>query len=183
MSGVRWSNVDIITSFPARKKIIGFSAASCLVLLTSQTSVSPHSQRAQTLYHWLCLLAFHCNNHNCYFAFEPGAGNYSSALRSHGDFIIARLLECPGCRGDKISTVPRVLPEKQCGTERVLPERLARPISQACTRIAWQPEASVLDPASSSNNAQEMSCTPGPSRANSRDSHAQKVINKLNLKK
>ena len=41
--------------------------------------------------------------------------------------------------GDTIGTVPKVLPEKQCGTERVLLERLARPTSQACTRIAWQP--------------------------------------------
>ena len=71
-------------------------------------------------------------------------------------------LECPGCRGDKISTVPRVLPEKQCGTERVLPERPARPISQACTRIAWQPEVPVLGLASPSNNAKKMSCSAGP---------------------
>ena len=38
----------------------------------------------------------------------------------------------------------RVLPEKQCGTEKEPPERLARPISQARTEIAVQPEASVL---------------------------------------
>ena len=49
-----------------------------------------------------------------------------------------------GCLVDKISTVPRVLPEKQCSTVRVPPERLARPISQACTRIAVQPEVLVL---------------------------------------
>ena len=61
-------------------------------------------------------------------------------------FIIARSLEYPRCRGDRISTVPRVLPEKQGGTERVLPERLARPISQACTSIAVQPAVKVLGP-------------------------------------
>ena len=38
------------------------------------------------------------------------------------------------------------MPENQCGTERVLPERLARPNSQACTRIAGQPEVPVLVP-------------------------------------
>ena len=48
--------------------------------------------------------------------------------------------------GDTIGTVPKVLPEKQCGTERVLPERPARPISQACTRIASQPAVPVLVP-------------------------------------
>ena len=32
----------------------------------------------------------------------------------------------------------------ECDTRRVPPEHLARPISQACTGIAWQPEASVL---------------------------------------
>ena len=85
--------------------------------------------------------------------------------------------------GDTIGTVPKVLPEKQCGTERVLPDRPARPISQACTRIAWQPEVPVLGPASPSNNAKKMSYTPGPSRANLRDFRAQKVINKLNIKK
>ena len=37
-----------------------------------------------------------------------------------------------------------ILPEKQCGTERVPSERLARPISQACTRIAVQPAVQVL---------------------------------------
>ena len=65
--------VDIVRVFrPGKKK--KKSAASCLVLMSSQTSVSPHSQGAQTPYHWLCLLAFHCNNHNCYFAFEPARG-------------------------------------------------------------------------------------------------------------
>ena len=76
------SGVDIVRVFWPEKKMIGFSAASCLVLMSSQTSVSPHSQGAQTPYHWHCLLAFHCNNHNCYFAFELGAGNISWALRS-----------------------------------------------------------------------------------------------------
>ena len=59
---------------------------------------------------------------------------------------IKRFLES-GCssswRQDQYST-KRVLPEKQCGTGRVPPERLARPISQACTRIAVQPEVQVL---------------------------------------
>ena len=41
---------------------------------------------------------------------------------------------------DQYST-KRILPQKQCGIERVLPDGLARPISQACTRIAVQPEA------------------------------------------
>ena len=39
-----------------------------------------------------------------------------------------------------------MLPEKQGGTERVLPERLARPISQACTSIAVQPAVKMLGP-------------------------------------
>ena len=43
-SGVRWSNVDmVLVSGPKKKIIIGFSAASCLALLSSQTSVSPHT--------------------------------------------------------------------------------------------------------------------------------------------
>ena len=37
-----------------------------------------------------------------------------------------------------------ILLEKQCGAERVPSERLARPISQACTRIAVQPAVQVL---------------------------------------
>ena len=144
--------------------------------MSSQTSVSPHSQGAQTPYHWLCLLAFHCNNHNCYFAFEPARGITARLCARkgaigrpawlHNRALSAQAVECPGCRGDKISTVPRVLPEKQCGTERVLPERLARPISQACTRIAWQPEASVLVP--SRAHLQQMlktkSCKQDPAR-------------------
>ena len=60
--------------------------------------------------------------------------------------MIARSLEYPHCGEDRISTVPRVLPEKQGGTERVLPERLASPISQACTSIAVQPAVKVLGP-------------------------------------
>ena len=63
----------------------------------------------------------------------------------------------------EIESVPRVLPEKQGGTERVFPERLARPISQACTRIAVRPAVKVLGPpASPSNKAQKMSCSAGP---------------------
>ena len=84
-------------------------------------------------------------------------------------------VECSGCRGDKISTVPRVLPEKQCGTERVLPERLARPISQACTRTAWQPEASVLVPwRAPRTKLQKCRVAQDLPRANSRASHAKK---------
>ena len=68
----RRANVGIAQISGTKKSF--FSAASCLVLMSSQTSVSPYSQGAQTPYHWLCLLAFHCNNHNCDFAFEPARG-------------------------------------------------------------------------------------------------------------
>ena len=44
----------------------------------------------------------------------------------------------------KFDSEYRILPEKQCGTERVSSERLARPISQACTRIAVQSAVQVL---------------------------------------
>ena len=44
----------------------------------------------------------------------------------------------------KFDSEYRIPPEKQCGTERVPSERLARPISQACTRIAVQPAVQVL---------------------------------------
>ena len=37
-----------------------------------------------------------------------------------------------------------IFKKKQCGTGRVSPEHLARPICQACTRIAVQPEVQVL---------------------------------------
>ena len=80
----RRENVGIAQISGSKKSF--FSAASCLVLMSSQTSVSPHNQGAQTPYHWHCLLAFHCNNHNCYFAFELGAGNHSLALRSQGGY-------------------------------------------------------------------------------------------------
>ena len=138
--------------------------------MSSQTSVSPHSQGAQTPYHWLCLLTFHCNNHNCYFAFEPALGTKvrlcarkGAISRASLGWLHNRAFTC--CRGDRISTVPSVLPEKQCGTGRVLPERLARPIFQACTRIAWQPEASVLVPSRAPRtNAQKHSCKQDPAR-------------------
>ena len=84
---------------------------------------------------------FHFNNQLLLHFSIIGAGNYS--LASHESFLgvraamfdssMASMVPC----GDTIGTVPKVLPEKQCGTERVLPERLARPISKACTRIAW----------------------------------------------
>ena len=44
----------------------------------------------------------------------------------------------------KFDSEYRILPEKQCGTERVPSERLARPIHQACTRIPVQPAVQVL---------------------------------------
>ena len=80
----RRANVGIAQISGTKKTF--FSAVSCLVLMSSQTSVSPQSQGAQTPYHWHCLLAFDCNNHNCYFAFELGAGNISWALRSQGGY-------------------------------------------------------------------------------------------------
>ena len=122
--------------------------------MSSWTSVSPQSQGAQTPYHWHCLLAFRCNNHNCYSRSNSARGISDGCCARKGairrpfldGFIIARSLEYPRGRGDRISTVPRVLPEKQGGTERVLPERLARPIPQACTSIAVQPAVKVLVP-------------------------------------
>ena len=57
--------------------------------------------------------------------------------------MIARSPES-GCSSSWRYSTKRVLPEKQCGTERVPPERLARPIFQACTRIAVQPAVQVL---------------------------------------
>ena len=68
------------------QKLSGVLAAGCLVLMSSWTSVSPQSQGAQTPYRWHCLLAFHCNNHNRYFAFELGTGNIRWALRSQGGY-------------------------------------------------------------------------------------------------
>ena len=69
-----------------------------------------------------------------------------------------------------------ILPEKQCGTERVPSERLARRTSQACTRIAGQPEASVLVPGESiPNGAEKSRAETVPLRAGSRDSRAQKL--------
>ena len=57
--------------------------------------------------------------------------------------LIARSPES-GCSSSWRYSTKRVLPEKHCGTERVPSERLARPIFQACTRIAVQPAAQVL---------------------------------------
>ena len=48
----------------------------------------------------------------------------------------------------KFDSEYRILPEKQCGTERVPSERLARPISQACTRVAVQELDTILRKAS-----------------------------------
>ena len=93
---------------------------------------------------------FNCNNQLLLHFSIIGAGIYCLASRPNDSFLgdraakfdssMASMVPC----GDTIGTVPKVLPEKQCGTERVLPERLARPIYQACTRIAWQPAVAVL---------------------------------------
>ena len=107
--------------FPAPKKSIdcvsasGFSAASCLVLLFSQTSVSPHSQEAQTPYHWLCLLAFHCNNHHFTSLPNPARGITARLCARKGAIrrplsaqavVEIRSVQYPGyCR--KSSVVPR----------------------------------------------------------------------------
>ena len=74
-----------------------------------------------------------------------------------------------------------MLPEKQGGTERVLPERLARPISRACTSIAVQPAVQVLGPrpARPEQMLQKIRAS-GTPRASSRDWREHKYT--LNIK-
>ena len=114
-----------------------FSAADCLALLSSQTSVSSHIEERKRLITGSDYLLFTVTITIVTSLSYPARGIIARLCARTGaigrpvehGLIIARSLECPGCRGDKISTVPRVLPQKQCGTGRILPECLARPIS------------------------------------------------------
>ena len=107
-------------------------------------------RRARSLTTGSVYFVFHCNNQLLLDFSIIGAGNHSLASRPNESFLGARAAKFDSSMtsmvpcGDTVGTVPKVLPEKQCGTERVMPERLARPISQACTRIAWQPAVPVL---------------------------------------
>ena len=74
----------------------------------------------------------------------------------------------------KFDSEYRILPEKQCDTERVPPERLARSISQACTRIACDPGARVLT-IPSPTDAQKSRASRIPARQLARFSRAKKI--------
>ena len=63
----------------------------------------------------------------------------------------------------KFDSEYRILPEKQCDTERVPPERLARSISQACTRIAGSLQSRCSRPHDPiPNRCSKISCKQDP---------------------
>ena len=137
--------------------------------MSSQTSVSPHSQGAQTPYHWLCLLVFHCNNHNCYFAFEPALGITVGLYARKGairrplkdGFIIARSLEYPGCRRDRIST------QGTAGKAGWYREGIARTSGETNFSGVHKDSCAARGQgarplASPSNKAKKMACSAGP---------------------
>ena len=82
----------------------------------------------------------------------------------------------------KFDSEYRILPEKQCGSERVPPERLARPISQACTRIVGSgPGARVLA-IPSPTDAKKFRASRIPARQLARSSRANIKFQHQNLK-
>ena len=113
--------------------------------------------------------------------FSHGTGNYGLTSCPNSGSLGGSAAEFDRFDGESGSLAMRsvqyrrVLPQSQCSIERIPPRRLARPISQACTRRLCSRGFGARPLASPSHSLLENSRAAEPSRASSRDSRVRKI--------